>query len=377
MRILYFSVLFEFFGSESYITSEIKYLINAYPNTEFIVYSVDSKQNRVIRYDKNILWIQRRKLKNFKVILFFLRDMIIILTKFKPDIIHSVYVNESIIMGFIAKLFRIPSILHSRGTDFNFFSFISLKRNLLVRIANMLNNCIITVSETMRSDGYRLNIPLNKMITLYDGIEFSDFNPASKENDITSNKIFQILNIGRFSPEKCHDIIIESCKKLKENNFNFHMTFIGFGNLESQIKNKIKQYDLEKWITIVGFIKHENISQYLSKADLYIQPSLIEGMPIAVLEAMSMELPIIMTNIGGMRELNVESGVILIEKKNAIQLYNAIISFMNNREKMKIGGKKNRAFILKNFNWELHSKKLYNIYLELTKKKRFRNPINN
>ena len=370
MRILYFSVLFEFFGSESYITSEIKYLINSYPNTEFIVYSVDSKQNRTIRYDKNILWIQRRKIKNIRVMLFFLRDMIIILTKFKPDIIHSVYVIESIIMGFIAKIFRIPSILHSRGPDFNFSPFISLRKRFLVRIANLLNDCIITVSKTMKRDGYRLNIPLSKMITLYDGIEFSEFDPTSSEKkDFTYNKTFQILNIGRFSPEKCHDIMIETCKKLKENNFNFHMTFIGFGNLEDQIKKKIKQYDLEKWITIAGFVKHENISKYLSKADLYIQPSLTEGMPIAVLEAMSMELPIVMTNIGGMLELNVKTGVLLIEKNNAIQLYNAIISFMNNREKIRIGGKKNREFILKNFNWESHTKKLYNIYLELTKNK--------
>jgi len=64
----------------------------------------------------------------------------------------------------------------------------------------------------------------------------------------------------------------------------------------------------------MGFIEHDKISKFFESANLYIQPSITEGMPKSVLEAMYMELPIVMTNVGGMSELKCEPGVFLIQK---------------------------------------------------------------
>ncbi len=164
-------------------------------------------------------------------------------------------------------------------------------------------------------------------------------------------------------------------KDLKESGFNVHLTLIGFGhkilrgNIGHEIKKElirlIKKYDLKSHISLLGFINHQKIPEYLEMAQIYIQPSLTEGLPNSVLEAMSMELPIIMTKAGGMLELNIKPGIILIEKNNRKQLYDAIITFIKNPEIMKTGGKKNREFIVNNFNWDIHIKKLYNVYTEL------------
>ncbi|GAH52366.1 unnamed protein product, partial [marine sediment metagenome] len=156
--------------------------------------------------------------------------------------------------------------------------------------------------------------------------------PKNK-NYYTKNRTIEILHIGRFFPEKCHSLIIETCKKLRENNYNFHMKFIGYGPLEKQIKGLIKKYHLEKWITVVGYVDHDDIPLYLGKADLYIQPSITEGMPISVLEAMSMKLPVILTNVGGMPELIKNKGGIIIEKNNLDQLFKTIILYINNSKK--------------------------------------------
>jgi len=362
LRILFYSSFFEYRGGETYYTEEINSLIKNYPNVKILVYSYLSGKNCVTRYSNNILWIERRTYKNF----LFIKDMIKIFTKFKPTIIHSVYVVPSIVMGFLAKIFRVPSILHGRGTDINYFPFISFKYYILAKIACMINKKILTVSKNMKQNILRLNKSKFKICHIYDGVDFLKFNPKNK-NYYSKNRTFEILHVGRFSPEKCHFLIVETCKKLRDNNYNFHLTLIGFGPLENQIRSLIQKYNLEKWITITGYVDHENISNYYEKADLYIQPSITEGMPISVLEAMSMKLPVILTNVGGMLELIKNKGGIIIEKNNLDQLFKTIILYINNSQKVKNDGEINRKYILENFNWDKHAKKLYNIYSKLMK----------
>lgn len=364
IRVLFFTLFFEYKRSKTYYTEEILSLINAYSNIEFLVYSFGSKKNEVIRYHERILWVKRKGLKN----LLFFRDMIKIFLKFKPSLIHSVYVVPSIIMGIFGRFFKIPSILHGRGTDINYFPFKNIKSRILLIIAGMLNKVILIVSEAMKNDCIQLNLPKKKLITIYDGVNFIEFNPEGKKY-YNYNRAIEILHIGRFSHEKAHNLIIETCKMLRDNNIKFHLTLIGIGPLKKQIIELVRNYKLENLISLIGWVKHKNIPNYMLKSDLFILPSITEGLPISVIEAMSMKLPIIMTNVGGMPELANKDGCILIDKNNKESLYNAILYYYNNPNKVKIGGDVNREFITKNFNWNIHAKKLYKIYLRLKNKK--------
>jgi len=369
LRILFFGTYFRFMGKETYISDEIESVVNNYPNIKYLVYTVGpyNKSNSIIRYSKNILWVRRKELRNPKVFLRFLKEIITIFIKFKPDIVHSTYVIESIIMGFFGKLFKVPTIFHSRGMDFNFYPFIKIRSNILARIACKLNNIVITVSKVMKLDSIRLNVPQKKVISLYDGIDLLLFNPVNSNFKNNYQKL-EILNVGRFVPIKCQEMIIETCKTLSEKGYNFHLTLTGYGPLENDLRNLIKRYQLENQITITGYIDHDKIPEIMKKVDIYIQPSLTEGMPISVLEAMSMKLPVVLTKVGGMPELiKNNDGGILIEINDKEQLYNAILEYYDNPKKIKTDGERNREFIIKNFNWIVHANRLNNIYLNLKK----------
>lgn len=292
--------------------------------------------------------------------------MIKVFTKFKPTVIHSVYVFPSIIMGLLGNFFRVPSILHGRGTDLNYLPFISLRSKILAKIAGKLNKIIIVVSKAMRHNCLKLNIPYKKIITIYDGVNFSQFDPIGKKF-YSLNKTLEILHIGRFSFEKCHKLIIETSKDLRDNDVNFHLTFMGIGPLKKKIEYLVRKNKLENYITFTGWVDHDMIPNYMVKADLLILPSITEGLPVSVLEAMSMKLPVILTKVGGMPEIAQQIGCILIEKNNKEQLYNAIMDYIKNPQNIEHGGKINREFIIKNFNWDLHAEKLYKIYLKLKK----------
>ena len=143
---------------------------------------------------------------------------------------------------------------------------------------------------------------------------------------------------------------------------------MGIGDLKDQITTLIKNHDLEDYIELTGWVDHEKIPNYMNKVDLFILPSITEGLPISVVEAMSMGLCVVLTNVGGMPELVQQIGGILIEKNSVEQLYNAIIYYFKNPQDLEQGGKINREFIINNFNWDLHSKKLYAIYIKLITK---------
>jgi len=377
LRILFFSAFFQAKGHETYLSDEIKGVAEKFPLTQFLVYTTNSERNSTKKLSKNILWVERKNLKNIQVIILFLKEMIKIFTKFKPNVVHSTYVLESLIMGFIGRVFRVPTILHGRGTDLNYYPFLSLRKNIIARISCRLNKKILTVSKTMKREVMRLNVPEKKIQHIYNGVDNKLFQPKLRRN-YSNIKRFELIHIGRYSPEKCQDLMIKVVKDLKDNGFNVHLTLIGFGhkilrdNIGHEIKKElirlIKKYDLKSHISLLGFIDHEKIPEYLEMAQIYIQPSLTEGLPNSVLEAMCMELPIIMTKAGGMLELNIKPGIILIEKNNRKQLYGAIINFIKNPEIMKTGGKKNREFIVNNFNWDIHIKKLYEVYTELMRK---------
>ena len=369
MRILFFGTHFLFRGEETYVSDEINTITKNYPNVEYLVYTLGplNNKNSISRYSENVIWIRRKNLKNIKVIWLFVKDMIKIFTRFKPNVIHSIYVIESLIMGILGKIFGVPSILHSRGMDVNYFPFRKLKSNILARVAGKLNNLIITNSKLMKNDCHRLNIPSKKVIALYDGIVLSLFNPHNKD-DYKMDKPIEILHLGRFYPEKRQKLIIEVFKELNDKNINFHLTIKGYGPLEAELRSQIKKYNIEDKIEILSFGARKELPELMLKSDLYIQPSLSEGMPLSVLEAMSMNLPVILTKAGGMPELirNNEGGI-LIDVDSKTQLYEAILYYLKNPKKIEIDGKRNRKFVLSNFNWDTHAKKLYNIYLKLSK----------
>lgn len=374
MRILYFSSFFKFKDSQTYYTEEVNSLINSYPEVEYLVYNLYPSRNlrgilennKVTRYHKKVLWIQRINIHWAKIGLIFLKDIVKIFTKFKPDVIHSIYTTPSTIMGILGKFFKIPTILHGRGTDMNYLPYFKLKRNIILRLALKINNIVLTVSKSMRSYCLKFKIPEKKIIKLYDGVNFSKFNPDGKEFYKEFNK-FNILHIGRFSEEKCHKMIIKVCKLLKDDGFDFQLTLIGIGPLKNQIKNMVKAYHLNKLVKFAGWVDHDKIPEFMKNADLFILPSSIEGLPISVLEAMSMSLPLVLTNVGGMPELAQKFGCILIQRNNIEQLYKAITYYIKNPKNIELGGKINRNLILKRFNWENHSKKLFKIYSRLKK----------
>ena len=120
----------------------------------------------------------------------------------------------------------------------------------------------------------------------------------------TNTKKIVIGTLGAIDVKyKGHKYVIEAVSILNQvSNFEFEYQVVGSGNPE-MINRYIKKYNLEKRVKVLGSISHNQVSMWLDKIDLYIQPSLTEGLPRALIEAMSRALPCIASNAGGIPEL--------------------------------------------------------------------------
>ena len=101
---------------------------------------------------------------------------------------------------------------------------------------------------------------------------------------------------------KGHKNVFEAISILKKKGINIEYRLAGSGN-KSYLENLAKKYDIENNVVFCGQIKHENINQWIDDLDIYIQPSLTEGIPRSVIEVIYRGCPAIVSSAGGMYEL--------------------------------------------------------------------------
>ncbi|WP_223592357.1 glycosyltransferase [Neobacillus bataviensis] len=122
-----------------------------------------------------------------------------------------------------------------------------------------------------------------------------------KKSYIKENSKVSILHIGRFSMQKNHLGLIDAFKIVHDKSPDTVLRLIGTGEMEKDVREKIKELDLLDSVEILGL--KDDVHPYLNKADIFVLPSTWEGMPITLIEAMATGLPIVATNVGGVPDM--------------------------------------------------------------------------
>jgi glycosyltransferase involved in cell wall biosynthesis len=139
-----------------------------------------------------------------------------------------------------------------------------------------------------------------------------------------------ILAIGRLAPEKGYAVLVDAFTKVAAEYTDIRLIIAGEGQLRTQLEHLAAASEIGERIRLPGYI--ERIDKLLEKAACLAQPSLTEGLPITVLEAMGRGIPIIATRVGGMPEL-LEDGMAgaLIDPADAAQLTTALHNVLSNQ----------------------------------------------
>lgn len=182
------------------------------------------------------------------------------------------------------------------------------------------------VKETVAST-YHLN---NKCIpVIYNGIDLKKL--RLKKNYELNNTII-LLHIGRFIEAKNHRGLIDAFEIISKEIESIKLRLIGDGELRSEIQSYVEKKKLSEKVEFLGLI--DDCADYLSKADVYILASYVEGMPITLIEAMGSGLPIVSTNVGGISNMITKDNAILVNP-DTHEISDAVLELLKNEEKRK------------------------------------------
>jgi len=194
----------------------------------------------------------------------------------------------------------------------------------------------------------KYNLSSDQIVVNYCGIDTDYFKKPEKGKKSDN---FSILSVTALKKVKGVTYLIEACRLLKDQHIPFKCNIIGGGSEYETLFHLIQESGIEDCTMLLGVKTQSEIWEYLSASDIFVLPSISEGIPVAVMEAMAMELPVIASNITGLPEI-IEDGIngYLVPPKNPQALAEKIIDLYNNPKEIIAFGKAARKTIEEKFN---------------------------
>ncbi|MCF0149763.1 MAG: glycosyltransferase family 4 protein [Clostridium sp.] len=283
----------------------------------------------------------------------------------KPDLIHS-HLGRADFLSAICKPHESKLITTFHSVKSNY--------NPLTRLGYFFTDKYVytrtAVSNAVRDSWYKSNKLKNKIRTIYNPIDVDKFteikpNSSLKRELGVSEKDFIILNVGNLRKQKGQIYLVKALNIVLKKYKNVKLIIVGRkGDAEEDIINEINKLNLNNNVILLGF--RNDIPDLLKNSDLFVFPSLTEGLGIAVLEAMAARIPVIASDIDAINEYVTDGVNGLLVKYNDINTIAKKIEFLleNNNFKEELSSS---AFnkVMELFDSETIAKQYIELYNEL------------
>jgi glycosyltransferase involved in cell wall biosynthesis len=198
------------------------------------------------------------------------------------------------------------------------------------------------------------------------GIDVSNYS-VQQEAPLQGERDFDLIQIGSLNWKKGQTYLIQAIALLRARGIPVRLRIIGEGADRAVVEEEIKKNQLAAVVELLGAKTQEEVAALLVTADCYVQSSVSEGIPIALMEALACELPVIATNITGIPELvlNNKTGI-LVPPANAEALADAIGFMRADFQKGKNMGKAGRIWVQEQFNLENNISRLVALFRQYT-----------
>ncbi|MEA2020136.1 MAG: glycosyltransferase family 4 protein [Patescibacteria group bacterium] len=270
--------------------------------------------------------------------------------------------------GFVAMFLGKPYIVALRGMDVPGFSnrFQNLNNYVFPHLDQIIwgkASAVTANSEGLKKLALKTK-PKQEIKVIYNGIDTKTFAPAQKKKD---NSIFKILSTSRLTSRKGISYLIKGFAKFHKKVPESELILVGSGNKKSELFIMAKERGLNSSIKFSGSVPHEDIPEKYQRADVFVLPSLNEGMSNSLLEAMACQLPVIATDTGGTAELVDTSNGIIVKKKSSKDIANALSTLYDNKEKLEEMGRESKKKAEK-LSWEKITNDYYQLYQQIMNK---------
>jgi len=291
------------------------------------------------------------------------------LRKVRPEIVHSFLFRANILARIAGYLTGVPIIISSirvMGGEKRYFHFIE-------RITSFMVEHYIAVSESVKNYVMQKSKISDENITvIYNGTDIENHNYSNVKNVKMPFGVEDgddiLVTVGRLHKQKGHAYLLHAISMVEKEMPRLKLLIIGEGEEENNLKILAETLDLTDKIIFAGL--RYDVEKILPVAGLFILPSLWEGTPNVLLEAMAARKPVIATEVGGIPEVVVHGRTgILVPPEDSDALANAIKNLLKDKLKAEEMGKAGRLRVEEHFTIAGMLKKTEKLYQRILKEK--------
>lgn len=202
-------------------------------------------------------------------------------------------------------------------------------------------DCIVAISESIKQQLQAGGVPTELIRTIYEGLDLSSFPERKRVPGTAGADLWTVGTVASLSPEKGLSYLVKAASLIPHVASRMRFVIVGDGECRVDLEREVRERGLEKAFTFTGF-QNQTLG-YFGSFDVFVLPSLSEGLSSAILAAMATALPVIATNVGGIPEL-VQQGWngLLVPPQNPVSLARAIQFLCGNPQEAYEMGQKGR-----------------------------------
>lgn len=310
-----------------------------------------------------IKWGGGKKYLPFILPYFLIRASLLLLLRRDIDVIH---LNEGFlsILGLVLRAFAKPISVTVHGLDITYKN--KIYQRIIPKCLSRLDK-IICISGAVVSECIKRGIPPEKLCLVSEGLEDEFYMDEDKqvlrrrfkkEFGIEIGDKMILLSVGRLVPRKgIHWFVENVISTLLSKCENFIYLIVGEGPMRRQIQEVVREKGMDKWVFLLGKLSDDQLRLVYNIADIFIMPNIplegdLEGFGIVCLEAASCKLPIIASNLEGIKDATLNGKIgILVPPLNVDAFVKEILSLMEDGALRKELGERARSLVLSEFNW--------------------------
>jgi glycosyltransferase involved in cell wall biosynthesis len=281
------------------------------------------------------------------------------------DVVHAFFaVPCGVLAWLLGREFRVPYIVSLRGADVPGYSerFRLLYGFLKPLVRQVWKRSAATVANSEGLKALALKTrPSQAIGVIYNGVDTEQFSPQGNSNESVA---LRMLAVSRLTPRKGLRYLLEAAALLKGRYGaeKIGVEIIGEGDEKETLVAEAKRLGIEDVVRFAGRVEHDDLPPYYRRANVFVLPSLNEGMSNTVLEAIASGLAVLATDTGGTRELvrDGENGF-LIEMKSAQDIAEKAGKFVEQPGLAAEMGAKSRQ-LAESMSWKKVAEAYYDLY---------------
>jgi glycosyltransferase involved in cell wall biosynthesis len=287
-----------------------------------------------------------------------------IIKHFAPDILHAHYATSYGLVGALSNFH--PYIISSWGTDVMKFPHKNFVAKSILKYNFRKADVLCATSNTIKE--YIHDVIKKEVTVVPFGVDTEKFAPR-KVDSLFKEGDFVLGSIKPVEPLYNIDVLVKCFAVLRQRHVNLKLLIAGSGTMENNLKELAKKLHVSEDVVFTGRVPFKEVSNYYNMINVLVNISEYESFGVSVIEAMACEKPVVVTNVGGLKDLvKNETLGMKVGVRNEEQTIAAIEQLISDKELYSQIASNARKHVIENYKWNTNLEEMIKIYNGLLNK---------